>query len=103
MKRIQASSKAKDRIVERALLNKEKLWSEDDEGVVTWQERIYVPRNKRLREDIIQEHHDSITGGHPGRYKTQELITRNYWWPYIQADIRKYVDGCETCQWTKIR
>ena len=39
--------------------------------------------------------------GHPGRYKTQELITQNYWWPYIQSDVRKYVDGCEACQRTK--
>ena len=37
----------------------------------------------------------------PGQYKTQELITRNYWWPYIQADICKYIDRCETCQRTK--
>src|ERR1700720_825123 len=26
---------------------------------------------------------------------------RDYWWLYIQADVRKYVDGCETCQRTK--
>jgi hypothetical protein len=49
-----------------------------------------------------REHHDSIAAGHPGWYKTQELITHNYWWPYIQSDIRKYVNGCETCQRTKV-
>jgi RNase H-like domain found in reverse transcriptase/Reverse transcriptase (RNA-dependent DNA polymerase)/Integrase zinc binding domain len=101
--RIRASSGAKDRIVERALAGNEKSWQEHEDGVVTWQERIYVPRNKRLREDIIREHHDSVAAGHPGRYKTQELITRNYWWPYIQSDIRKYVDGCEACQRSKTR
>ena len=53
------------------LTNKEKDWDEDEEGMVTWKQRIYVPRNKQLREDIIREHHDSITGGHPGQYKTQ--------------------------------
>jgi transposase InsO family protein len=99
--RIKASSDAKDRVVEKALAGKEKSWQEHENGIITWQERIYVPRNKRLREDIIREHHDSVAAGHPGRYKTQELITRNYWWPYIQSDIRKYVDGCETCQRTK--
>jgi len=99
--RIKASKGKRDRIVEKALADKEKSWQEHAEGVVTWQERIYVPKNKRLREDIIREHHDSITAGHPRRYKTQELITRNYWWPYIQSDIRKYVDGCEACQRTK--
>jgi transposase InsO family protein len=42
-----------------------------------------------------------VAAGHPGQYKTQELITRNYWWPYIQSDVKKYVSGCETCQRTK--
>jgi hypothetical protein len=41
--------------------------------------------------------------GHPGRYKTQELITRNYWWPRMQSQIRQYVDGCEICQKSKPR
>ena len=100
--RIKASSSAKDRVVEKALAGKEKSWQEHEDRVVTWQERIYVPRNKHLREHIIREHHDSIAAGHLGRYKTQELITWNYWWPYIQSDIRKYVDGCETCQRSKM-
>jgi hypothetical protein len=43
------------------------------------EEHIYVPKDSKLREDIIWEHHDSIVAGHPGRYKTQELITKNYW------------------------
>ena len=83
------------------LAKKEKDWNRDSEGVVTWKQRIYVPRNKRLHEDIIREHHDSITGGHSERYKTQELITWNYWWPGIQGDIKKYIDGCEAYQRTK--
>src|SRR6202041_635818 len=102
LKRARASRKSRDRMVEKALLGKEKDWTEQDDGVVTWRHRVYVPKNKRLREDIIREHHDSIAAGHLGRYKTQELITRDYWWPYIQADVRKYVDGCETCQRTKV-
>jgi hypothetical protein len=94
-------SSTKDRIVEKALAGKEKSWQEHEDRIVTWQERIYVPKNKRLWEDIIREHHDSVAAGHPGQYKTQELITRNYWWLYIQSDIRKYVNSCETCQRTK--
>lgn len=76
-------------------------WEKHEDGIITFQGRIYVPKDAKLKEDIIRAHHDSYTGGHPGRYKTQELITRNYWWPFIQADIRKYVDGCIRCQETK--
>jgi hypothetical protein len=34
--------------------------------------------------------------GHPGRNKTQELITRN------SRDVKSYVDGCKACQRTRV-
>ena len=89
LRKVCASRKSRDRMVEKALLGKEKDWTEQDDGVVTWHHWVYVPKNKKLREDIIREHHDSVAAGYPGWYKTQELITRDYWWPYIQADVRK--------------
>ena len=100
VKRIKVSGESKDRVVEKGLLKNDKGYVEED-GIVTWQGCLYGPKNKKLQEDIIKEHHDSHVAGHPGQYKTQELITRNYWWPYIQADIHKYIDGCEMCQRTK--
>jgi hypothetical protein len=59
--RIQKCRRNKDRVVEKALLNHEKMWKEHEDGPVTWQNRIYVPKNRKLREDIIHEHHDSRT------------------------------------------
>jgi len=26
-----------------------------------------------------------------------ELVTRNYWWPEITKDVRKYVNKCNIC------
>ena len=43
-----------------------------------------------------------MLGGHPGQYKTLELITRDYWWPGIKRDVKSYVLTCEKCQETKI-
>lgn len=102
LERIRKSRRNSDIAIEKALLNKEKGWEEMD-NIVTWHGRIYVPRDKKLREEIIQLNHDSIMAGHPGRYKTHELITRNYWWPRIRADVQMYVTGCEVCQRTKPR
>ena len=59
---------------------------------------MYVPKDAKL---IVRLHHNSPMAGHPGRYKTHELITCNYWWPGIQRDIHKYVQGCEKCQRVK--
>jgi len=43
-------------------------------------------------------HHDILVGGHRGRWKTMELVTRNYWWPGVTKEVGKYVDGCDACQ-----
>src|ERR1700756_1946904 len=69
----------KDKAVVKALARKELEWEEQENGLVTWKGRVYVPRHKGLREKILKSHHDLPAAGHPGRYKTQELITRNYW------------------------
>jgi len=59
--------------------------------------RIYMPEGD-LRREIIQLHHDTPIGGHGGRWKTMELIGRNYWWPGITKEVGRYMEGCDTCQ-----
>src|SRR5204863_6490596 len=90
-----------DKVVKRALERKETGWKVLEDGTCTFKDRVYVPVDKKLHEDIIREHHDSPLAGHPGRYKTAELILRDYWWPQLQRDVRAYIEGCETCQRTK--
>jgi len=41
--------------------------------------------------------------GHEGRWKTVELVTRNYWWPGVMRDVGRYVEGCNLCQRMKNR
>ena len=77
-----------NRVVKKALAGKEKGWEQlAPHCTIKWQEWIYVPKDKKLQDDIIQAHHDTLAAGHPGHYKTQELITRNYRWLYIQSDV----------------
>jgi len=41
-------------------------------------EKVYIPRDKRLRVEVVQLHHDMLVGGHGGQWKTIELVTRNF-------------------------
>jgi len=41
--------------------------------------KVYIPKDKKLRVEIIQLHHDVPVAGHRGRWKITELVTRNYW------------------------
>lgn len=63
--------------------------------------RLYVPMDDRLRHDIVKAHHDSPLVGHPGRWKTTELVARNYWWPNMTRYIAQYVSTCDSCNRTK--
>jgi len=40
--------------------------------------KVYIPKNEKLRVEIIQLHHDVLIIGHERRWKITELITRNY-------------------------
>ena len=50
---------------------------------------VYVPKDKELRAEIIQSHHNIPIAGHGGKWKTIELVTR---------DIGQYVKGYYICQ-----
>jgi len=71
-------------------------WKIED-GVVLKEGKIYMPEGE-LRGEIIQLHHDTPVGGHGGRWKTTELVTRNYWWPGVTKEVGRYVDECDACQ-----
>ncbi len=64
---------------------------------------IIVPNVRQIREHIIAENHDTPLSGHPGRNKTIDLVSRNFWWPSLYKDIREYVANCEICQKAKSR
>jgi len=65
--------------------------------------KVYVPKDERLKTEIIRLYHDVLVVGHGGKWKIMELVTRNYWWPEIMRDIEKYVENCDMCQRIKNR
>ena len=60
--------------------------------------RLAIPDDKRLRTHILQEHHDIDTAGHLGIDKTTEAVMRNFYWPKMGKDIKRYIQTCDTCQ-----
>ena len=39
---------------------------------------MYVPKDEELRTEIIQLHYDVLIAEYRGKWKTVELVTRNY-------------------------
>ena len=56
--------------------------------------RIYMLNSKKIRKEILEENHNLVDVGHPGQQRMLELIKRNYWWPEIKEDVKKYIQGC---------
>jgi len=53
-------------------------WSNID-GLLRFQEKIYVLRSLDLHRQIVALCHDTQIAGHPGRWKTLKLVSWNYW------------------------
>jgi len=75
-------------------------WHQED-GLMLKEEKVYVPKDERLRAEVIRLHHDIPVGGHGGQWKTAELVTRNFWWPGVTRKVKRYVEGCDACQHNK--
>src|SRR5258707_11724155 len=71
------------------------------EEVVLYRGRVYIPDDPQLRHDLVHAHHSTAVAGHPGQWKTLELVSRNYWWPGLSRDVAKFIAGCDTWQRTK--
>jgi len=74
-----------------------------EEELVLKERKVYVPKDEELRIEIIQLHHNMPAAGHGGKWKTIELVTRNYWWPGVTREVGRYVEECDLCQRIKNR
>lgn len=61
--------------------------------------KLWIPTN--LRNQVICRAHDSPVASHGGICKTLELLRRNFYWPGMVRDVRKYIQNCEVCKTTK--
>jgi len=53
-------------------------WREKD-SIMYKEEKVYIPKDEKLRAEIVRLHHDMPIGGHGGQWKMVELVTRNFW------------------------
>jgi len=79
---------------------RDKEWREEN-GLMLRDRKVYVPKDEKLRAEVIRLHHDTPVGGHGGQWKTTELVTRNFWWLGVMKEVKKYVEGCNACQRNK--
>jgi hypothetical protein len=65
-------------------------------NILHYHQRILVRDYKRLKHHIVQQHHNVLAAGHPGRSRTLEYLCRKYTWPKMRTDVDCYTHNCDT-------
>jgi len=74
-------------------------WDDGDHDTLLYKGKIYVPES--CRHEVVTSCHDTPVAGHPGQWRTLELVQRSFWRPGMAAYMGKYVKSCNLCQRTK--
>jgi hypothetical protein len=61
-----------------------------------FRDRLYIPEGD-LRPLLMKLAHDQPAVGHTGKAKMYELISREYFWPDLNSDIKRYLRNCHKC------
>jgi len=72
-------------------------------GELLYQEKLFVPEEQAIKQELLQRYHDDPLAGHFGSAKTLELLQRKYYWPRMAADVKEYCKTCHVCQTGKPR
>jgi len=77
------------------------LWTLDQERILQFNGKIFVPNISDLCLRVLKSKHDHILSGHPGKEKTLQLVLRDYNWPKLREFVTDYVKTCNTCMRNK--
>jgi hypothetical protein len=88
-------------IHEKIEAGKANCFRKDDQGIVWFNNRIVVPKNDEIRQQILDEAHLSRYSIHPGSTKMYHNLKQHYWWTKMKIEIARYVARCDTCRRVK--
>jgi hypothetical protein len=73
------------------------LLQENDQGIIWFNNRIVVPKDAEVCQQILDEAHLSRYSIHPGSTKMYQDLQQHYWWTKMKVEIACYVERCDTC------
>ena len=72
-----------------------------DDGLLRFGDRICVPNDPDIKNQILREGHNSKYTMHPSSIKMYRDLQSHYWWEGMKKEIAIYVSKCLTCQQIK--
>jgi transposase InsO family protein len=58
--------------------------------------QVIVPRSKR--DEVLRLAHEGLLGSHMGVAKTRARLVREFYWPGVYGDVRRFCLSCDKCQ-----
>ena len=71
----------------RIKMLRDEEWREVDR-IMYKEKKVYVPKDKKLRAEIIRLYYNTLVGGYGGQQKMVELVTRNFWWLGVTKEVK---------------
>lgn len=68
------------------------------DGRLLYKNRIFVPQSTDWRAKILHEFHSTLAAGHSGYLRTLNRLARNFAWPGMRRDVKRFVASCDQCQ-----
>jgi hypothetical protein len=78
--------------------NPRKEYLIDSKGLLRYQDKILIPEQKSLIQELLYLYHDDQFAGHWGIDKTKDLLQRKFYWKNLTSDVHEYIVTCPTCQ-----
>jgi hypothetical protein len=69
---------------------------QDNKGILWFEDKLVVPKNKYLKKKILDEAHLSKFSMHLGSTKMYHDLKPLYWWTRMKREIA-HVSECDTC------
>ena len=92
----------KDKFQQQSLEKRYEGYKLEEDGLLTYKGRIYIPNVVELRRVVMDEIHQAPYFGHPRYQKTIVTAKKQYFWPGMKKDMAEYNSRCMKCQQVKV-
>jgi hypothetical protein len=73
----------------------------DNDEILMYRGRIYVPNSQELKSLVLREMHNVPYAGKPGYQKTIAAVKSQYYWPGMKKEVVDFIAKCLECEKVK--
>jgi hypothetical protein len=89
--------KIKETLQQGNLQQKIKYYESQEDGILRYREKIYVPNSSQLKNTLPREMHNVLFVGNPGYRKSIAGVRSQYFRPRMKKEVANYIARCLEC------